>query len=437
MIENVAHETLVEIAKSTVTYLRTRLVFTQRLRATYPPEKLITIDKFREQSLALDKRLSEIGDRHDPTFQRLNAQFHSLLSYYNDGFIISESQIDEVLGLVEYSIIHCGINTLAQDYSADSFILSALRRIEDTGAETGEFSQALHYWLDWLRILGKTRVFVSKALANRINIGFDHLIKASNHNYETVFSFAEDGTKTLELKPEDEDFLIADDCFVGDFYRSDEQRSILAVFLKKTIAGEEFGKAVSYDNIVRPMYRIKRVSSLHEYLRYHGMGDLCKNFYHKDYCSNADEISLIVRAINHLSKTDCANITELAAKAADWWTAVATTSTSDDVDIGDFDTDKSLSLVMSLYKDSFAEVPTPQILENFRSVLARKVRAKLMMHGWCELSVDYDPCRELGEAAAEANMSVSFPFKTFMQINMYSINVHGDKIDSETIFKIN
>lgn len=435
MEKNVSSETLVAVSKSMVVYLRNRLVFTQRLRATYPPEKLIDVDKLRDQSLVLDKKLDEIGHSDNSTFQRLNAQFHGLLRYYNDCCIISESQIDEILGLVEYSIIHCGIDMLSGSNSADGFIFSSLRIIENAGAETDEISQALHYWLDRLRLLSEARVFVSNALEGRIEIGFSHqLIRAENHNGLTIFSFSEDGAKICELKPEDEDFLIANDCFVGKFYDSNKQRAVLTVLLKKTIAGEEFGKDVLYGNSLIPMHKITYVTSFNEYLLEKGMGDMCKNFYRNDYI--ADEISLIFQATNHLSKTDYVNITKLAAKAADWWTEIATTSISNDIDTGDPGINNKLSLVMSLYKDSHDEVPTPQILDNFRSVLARKIRAKLMMHGWCHLSVDYHSCCELCEAAAEANMSVSFPFKTFMQINMYSIGVHGNGRETETIFKI-
>jgi hypothetical protein len=434
MITEIPQETLERIADRVVWFLRPRLIFTQRLRRTYDPERLIELDDFRAQYQAFRKEIRSINDCGDLHRRSLLRQKHQLERDHVDAVLISEERIDELLSLIRQSVVQYGLGDTESSGRDMYFVQSALSRMK--AEELSEKDrQALEYWRDVPK-----DVLMNKGIAGSIALGYhDHIISASSHEWlkGRIFEFDENGKENVYIENlAEEDFLIAADLFFGWSIQPDGGK-MPGVFLKKqntgglTMSEEEF---VYKEVAVLGTFCEKRclcdLAGFNESLAQTELACMLKPFY-----GEVREILEIVGAYNYLLEVNTAAFTPIIDAAVNWWAKVIVNPK--------FDAGEDMAAINKLATDlstpdSTLANPASTRMDVFKKALGRKIKSRLIAyHGRCDLSIDYNPCCILAEAAAEAGLdTMNFPWKTFMSIDPKSIRARcGQSSPDETIWE--
>lgn len=413
---NLSDEAVLNITNSIVEFLKTRITFTQRLRATYPSDRLIDLDVFVEKYSRFNCEIEASSEEElDSLYERL----HEFEKKYSDGVVIDEKQIDDLLDLVRTAIV--GVRVFADhgysSHDESSLIFMYLREFKEK-VESSDVLIKLEYWWNVLFLLDQSYIgLVNSQMRGSISLGCvgdDIIVSADDHSGNNhcrslnVFSYDVNG-KLLSYAPlESENFLIADDLFIG-YCENTGDYDFQGIFLKKVVDGVEYGYGIGNGLNVPIEDNITYVESFTEYCVANGVGDMCKMFY-----QNVSEIFEIEQAILDFKKDGFVRYEKISGIAADWWVDAIR---SPNFDNGD---SSGIGFVVSMLANNLASSMIERIsdddLELFRQSLVKRIQPKLLSMGRCELSVDYDPCVELYQAAREAGIEVQFPWRQMMII---------------------
>lgn len=113
-----------------------------------------------------------------------------------------------------------------------------------------------------------------------------------------------------------------------------------------------------------------------------------------------------------------------ALVAAKWWTNAIANPSPESFNNGDRTSDASFMYMMLGHMRAMNHLASRAQLENFCSILTKKIEKELKKHPSVVLSCDYDPCNLLAQCAEKAEIdSCLFPFKRSMKITEKKVEV--------------
>lgn len=426
-----------EIAKAAIAYLKNRMMINQKLISmgdnqidfevfmTLYNKYLKIIDYVEEHPDEMEDSakdqisfVEKVGQlKRD--FVRLNA----------DSIVMTEEQIDELMGYIKESIEKYGLNS-TDFYNENDFVRQALSQLVKKMSETKDEStdgkiERVKDFLTFTKV--NQNVGFCQTIEGHISYYSDGKFCISTHNLKSVCRINKEGINEVTNKElDEEDILIADKMYVGSLTNHE---NMFCIFLEKMINGKRKMKAISYnqeiydifgeknqtDNIIS-LERAIIYDNINDFFKKNNFGFLASNMYTKE--SFRETITAFNELNNMLpeKRNEIENIVEISTS---WWIE---NLSSHSFDSGMEGIDENLNLLEEMLPNNTTTSKEKEMQE-FKNILGNRIRILLLSRPMFGLMVDYRPEGELARVVKESKLRGTFPVKTHMNISSDKIEV--------------
>lgn len=416
-----------KIADETIDYLKSRMLLNQDLISKKQNNMdfktfMALYNKYKYaikiQRAVSKKKLIETT----PEGRNILKSRKEFIMNYADSIVLTEKDIDELMGYVREFIEEYGIPSL-NSQNETRFLINVLNELKDSFEldSTGNTNQKYERICDFESYFRLTyNQGFCPILSGEICSDSDSIFKIINHEHNIICEFDNNGINVVN-KPVNEDIYIASKMYFGSMLVNNPNGKgflkIVDIFLEVIENGESKLKSIFYNNKLYYKNSVYLKGKLNDVLDSEDLSFLVQDIYDRSSLRNL--VNCFNNSLN-MTIEDKNKIESAVSAAVDWWANVIC---HPDFDNGDKNSLGKIYMITAQLNNLIKLPPKNENIEKFKEKLGNIIKRSLFNDNSITLVVNYMPDINLSTAVEEAKLDVSFPSHVDMYVSKDEVSV--------------